>query len=503
MGYTSQTSGRRSRARERYLKQRRRQRAVLSAAALLGLALVCLVILVVVGVRSCSLDIGFSNQVQRDPRDPRWALEVRAHDFKLAPWLTDIGPDRIYVAQDTSLAEPGLEGLPVNLLAAYPLVGSEPTWETTVNEELDEFHFSAGRLVGYRLFRADPPRIYLTVYDALTGAHDWDLEIPGVEDGGIICGGEAAILGYCMADGYRLAAYNLTNQAKAWGMRLPLDGMMAVDPALGDMGHLQLHDYDELVAYQLMNVVGIVSKGTGRRIREFASTGYIHDLVIDQGDQLCYLLATGNQYNTYVVQLLPVNGGSPQDIYRFETDCPVNQILMHAGDGKLVLAYTMSSADGAGPRTKLVAFDRYSADPEITHELEGVAGDLVPVRGLSGEYLVAVNADVVPDEAGLPRGWGELWRVRLADRVVWESHHFRRPILSTIPFKEDCIVLLRGGEVYSYLAPPDGVKRLRKARFPVLAATLSQDERHLVVFSWTEQCYNYQPGQPAQLIIYE
>jgi len=491
------------RATERLLKKRRKQQAMLSALGLLSVAVLSIIILIVISVRSCSLDFSFRRPVKRADNDPRWAQEVRAHDFDLAPWFAQVGPENIYIAQDTDLAEPGLDCLHINRLAAYPLTGSDPVWETEVDEDLEEFHLCAGKLVGYRLHRADPARICLTVYDAATGTHDWDLEIPGAEDGGVVMDGQAAILGYSLPDGYRLAAYNLETQAKAWGMRLPFDGMLSVDTSDGAVCDLGIYPYMGMVAYKRMNVAGFVATGTGHRVREFASTGYIHDVVLDMDDQLCYLLVTGNQYETYVVQVLPISGGNSRDVYRFETDCPPSQIIMHAQAGKLVLAYSASVPEGSGPVTQLVCFDRYSADPEITHELEGVAGDLVSLPGLNGEFLLAVNADLVPDDAGLPRGWGELWRVRLSDRTAWEAHHFRRPILSVAPFKEDCLVLLRGGEIYSYLALPDGVKRLRKARYPVLAMDIGDDGRHIAVFSWTERFYNYQPGQSAQVIVYE
>lgn len=492
-------------ARERYLKRRRREQALMVAGTIVGCFAIVIVVAGVLLLRSCtgcSCSVGQPRFV-RDAADPGWAQEVATHNFRPAPWFCQLDNNWLYFATDNQMREFSYMSVPVDTIGAEPFVAAAQGWQLPVDAEFSSFALGGGKLAGFREYLADPPRVVLTSYGSDGSGTDWSLQIDDATGGCTTTEGKAAVIGYTLPDGDRLAGYNLVTQAKAWGMKLPLRGLFAEQSGTEPQPELSLFSVGNgFVAYRKFNVVGMVDVGSGQR-NEYAASGYVWDIEPDSDAEICYLLVAGNQVDTYKVRALPFSEGVGRDVYRFECKAPAQQIRMYATGGILLLSYPVDGGDG-NTQTRLLVFQDTSTESVLTHEFDGLLQGVASLSTGTGEFVLALNRSV--GDNGLPQGRGALHRVRVGDDIVdnvWEGPRFSRPILSLAPLKEDCLVLLRGGEIWSYGAEANGKRRLRKAKYPLLEPLWSEDGTTLAVMSYPEAYRESRPGQSMQVIIYK
>jgi hypothetical protein len=187
-------------------------------------------------------------------------------------------------------------------------------------------------------------------------------------------------------------------------------------------------------------------------------------------------------------------------MYRF--DCVDDEILLLASGGYVLLSYAVQEVGTEEPVTKLVCFEGNREEPVLAHQfVEGRVSDVTHLPGTTADFLVALNRG--QEASRLPVGWGALYRVRLAESVIEEATRFRRPILLLAPFKGDCLVLLRGGEIWSFIAQANAAQRVKRTAHPLLWSVPSGTGERLMVTSYPEAYAHDKPGLPMQVIIFD
>ncbi|MBN2080707.1 hypothetical protein JW859_00730 [bacterium] len=495
-----------SRARERYQKRRRRQLATMAAAGVIAIGLILVVVVIALLVRGCrSVFISTAPVVPREANDPRWAHELTALEQRNAPWLFEFDGDRLYLASDRQRRDVTYPTWPIDTLSALAVADGSQLWEQAVDTEFAVFYCGGDYLAGFRNYLAGPPRLFLACYTADSGALAWTLELDYATKGCITAEDNIVVLGYELPDGYRLAAYNLAAQvqgdaateAKAWGMRLPLDGLLVQDLSSEYGGELKIASRSGLIVYRFHNVIGLVDMETGARLKEYAAPGFIHDYALDVANDTCYLLVSGNAEGTFLLQSIPIHNGRPHNLPRFQGRGEYGRLL--AGNGALMLCYPTTDA-GRNMKTKIICYRDNTQ--LVEQEVDGAVGSTLHPLAAPDEFLVSLSAGL--DEYGAPVGGGQLLSVpAVPGGEIAQVARFRQPVQGLATLKDDCLVLLKGGEIYSYMAEYRAHHRLRKAKYPVLIAVTSPDDRRLAVFATTEKFMDDQPGQPLQVIIFE
>jgi hypothetical protein len=499
--------------RERYKQHRRRQTVRTVACGTIVISVLALVVLLVVLVRACSgIPISGMPRFERSDTDPRWAHEIAGYHLRPAPWFFALDDGNFFVAGDTQQRDSVYPVYHVDSIACYPLDGQEPSWTQTVDTEISRFGLAGDMLTGFRQYVANPPRLEVICYSKSNGVPEWTIDIADAQEGEIITDGEHVVLAYYLPDGHRLAGYNTSARAKAWGMRLPLDGLV------DDLStSITLRGWKGVAAYQIRNVIGLVDTGSGQRLREYAASGYILDFELDLSnpdDRVCYLLLNGNQRNMYKVMVLPFRGNT-RDLQHFESIESAEDIGLLAADGHLLLSYLLPAAESPLPRTRVMCYARGNPEPVVRHEVEGVVTDALAVPGRVGEFLLVVHAGVA--ETGLPVGDGTLYYLDAnPDPVLNEDGELleegkqfalagkmHSPVMHLLPFKEDCLVMMFGGDIASYIPEARQDFSLFKTRYPMLKPIFSPSGEHLAVVAYTENYLLDRTGTAVQVIVFE
>ena len=449
--------------------------------------------------RACGGGAGSQPLPPRTSRDLRLAEEQAAFDLRPAPWFCELSDERLYVALDSQRREMSPTSYPLDSLAAYELTTEDQLWQQPIDAEFSDFYLGGDNLVGFRQYRADSPRIVVSSYSAADGMRDWEETIDNAEGGRITADGKVVILGYQQPDGYRLAAYNLERHAKAWGMKVPLEGLITQDLSTDVIAELDVRSWPGVVAYRLFNVVGLVATGDGKRLREYAAHGYIHDFTLDLSSDRCFLLLAGNQIGTYSIQSLAIEGSGSGELYRFAA--ADDRALLIARDGILTVCYSQPHDAGEAAKAKVVCLDADSRAVIQEAEVPGILESVIALPDDSGDLLLAVNQR--REDNGIATGWGKLWRIPAAGGEVREAGRFRRAVLALVPFKDDCLVLLRGGEIYSFISATNARRRIRRTRHDILDWLSGHGDDRLAVISTTAEYLAGQPDQPMQVIIYQ
>jgi len=495
-----------SRARERYAKRRRRQLAAVTAIGLVAAVLLSALILAVFLIRGCSsLLTGSGPTYKRSSADSRWARPLAAQELKPAPWLVEFDGEHVYAARDTQKREEILTSWPVDQLAAYTLGENQPLWQRTIDAYYSEFYLGSDRLVGFKQSLMEPPYLLLDCFSAADGAQLWSFTLEQAGQGCIAAAGPQVIVGYELPDGYRLASYDLQKrvlsntgiEAKSWGIRLPMDDLSSEEYGSDIFSELDIRLWSDLVVYKQFNVIGFVEADTGRRLREFAAPMYIHAFTVDPAQRICYIVYTGNQEQTYAVLGVPCIPGSARSVYRFEGQGEDTKLAVQ--DGSLALAYPLVGDETGKLRSSVRCFRQN--DLVLEAEVDGLVRALFTHEQAPGVFFAAVNSGI--DDLGYPSGRSVIWRFDLSNGKAAVAARYSRPMMSATPFKDDCLVLLRGGDIYSFSAVTGDTRRLRRARFPILSALASPDAEHIAVFASTEKHYANEPGQPMQVIVFE
>jgi len=276
-----------------------------------------------------------------------------------------------------------------------------------------------------------------------------------------------------------------------------LDNLLTQDLSAEYSGELKIASRSGIVVYRFHNVIGLVDLETGTRLKEYAAPGFIHDYAMDVANDMCYLLVSGNSAGTFLLQSIPIKNGRPHNLPRFQGRGEHGRL--RAGNGALLLCYPTTDA-GREMKTKLMCYRDNTLIAE--DEVDGAVGSMLHPRAAPDEFLVSVSGGL--DEYGAPVGGGRLLSIpAVPGGEIAEVARFRQPVQELAPLKEDCLVLLKGGEIYSYMAEYRAHHRLRKAKHPVLITMTSPDDRRLAVFATTEKFMDDQPGQPLQVIIFE
>jgi hypothetical protein len=281
-------------------------------------------------------------------------------------------------------------------------------------------------------------------------------------------------------------------------MKLPLAGLidnfaMSVYP-----DELSLWGWPGYVAYTFSNVVGIVSTGNGKRLREYAAEGVILAISIDPSTRKCFILTMGAEQGDYRVIELPFDSARSSEVCHLGSSNGVMQLL--ASRGRLVVSYLEANPELASQQAKLLVFDQGSTEPKISHGFEaGLVRDIAELPEPANELLVAVSRSV--DSLGNPTGWSELHLVKVEEGVVERVARYRQPILFLSPFKNECLVLLRGGNVISYSPEHQATANVCRMPFDYLQSSLSRDRNCLAVVSSTERYTHGEPGQPMQVMV--
>lgn len=495
-----------SRARERYAKRRRRQLAMMAAAGVVTVGLLAVIVLLVFLIRGCNgLLAGSRTIAGRGSTDARRARQVAIQEFRPAPWLVEFDGERLYAAGDTQQRTEILTSWPIDQLAAYAVGDKEPVWQRPVDADYSEFYLGSNRLVGFKQSLTEPPKLQLDTYNADSGESEWSFTLDKAAHGCIAAAGPQVVIGYELPDGYRLASYDLlkhalgdaAKEAKSWGIRLPLEGLVGGEFASEVYPEIEVRLWPDLVVYKQFNVIGFVEAGTGRRLREYAAPAFIHRFTVDPVQRLCYIVHIGNQEGTFAIVAVPCGAGSPQSIHRFEG--LGEDVKLAADNGGLAVAYPLVSDETEGQRSKVVGFRGNSLVFE--QELTGLVRTLFTHEHAAQAYFAAVNSGV--DDMGYPTGRSVLWRFDMQTGKGDVVARYSRPIMAVHPFKQDCLVLLLGGDIYSFMPATGASRRLRRARYPVLSALASPDESRVAVFASTKKHYANEPNQPMQVIVFE
>jgi len=495
-----------NRARERYAERRRRQLATMVAVGLVAGVLLVLLVLAVFLIRGCSsLLAGGSSSETRTARKTRRVQFVAAQELKPAPWLVEFDGEHVFAARDTQQRKEILTSWPVDQLSAYNLGNDQPLWQRTIDADYSEFYLGSSRLVGFKQFLTEPPHLLLDCYSAAAGDQLWSFSLENASQGCIAASGPQVIVGYELPDGYRLAAYDLQKsvtgnaavEAKSWGIRLPMEGLLREEYGSDIYSELDVRLWADLAVYKQFNVIGFVEASTGRRLREFTTEMYIHAFTVDPAQRMCYIVYTGNGERTYALLAVPCIPGGARSIYRFEGQGEDTKLATQ--EGNLALAYPLV-ADETGKLKSAVRCFRQN-DLVLETDVDGLVRTLFSDEQAPGMFFAAVNGGI--DDLGYPSGRSVIWRLDIGSGKAEIVARYSRPIMSATSFKEDCLVLLRGGDIYSFNAATSDTRRLRRARYPVASCLASPDGSRLAVFASTEQHYANQSGQPMQVLVFE
>ncbi|MCH7471988.1 hypothetical protein IIA79_03445 [bacterium] len=505
--------------RERYRKLRRRQVAAVAGLLVMSALAVLLIFATVMALRSCTGAWlgGDDKRALGEGEEDRWARLGGTHQFQLAPWFVALDSSALYIVQSTTSLRgrsplmstardgrsTGTEGQQVDVLAAYPLAGGGPIWQSEATYELFGLGLAGGALFGYRQHASSPPSLEFVAFDAAGGSETWSIPLKDASEGSLIIEGKTALVGYRLPDGYRLVGYIVEAefQTKVLGKHLPFAGLS--DDLLNMPGaseRMALVAQDGFAAYHLANVAGIVEISTGKLLREYAGAGYIYNVQLDAATRTCYILAAAEGPGKYILRALPFDGGAPSDLYRF--DSASEEVLMLAEAGYLVLSYAVPEEGSEQPVPKLVCFSGRESTAVLTHRFDaGVISDVALLQESSGGYLAALNQGIGDD--GAYRGASELFWVDLVEETVTRVARQKAPVLYLAPFKGDCLVLLQGGSILSFDSGDKGARRIRKARYPYLEPVLSPGKERLAILSYPRAYLEGEGGQPMQVLIYE
>ena len=110
-------------ARERYLKRRRREQALMVAGTILGCFAVVIIVAGVLLLRACTGCSCSARQPRfvRDAADPGWAQEVATRNFRPAPWFCQLDENWLYFATDNQMREFSYLSAPIDTMTGRPI----------------------------------------------------------------------------------------------------------------------------------------------------------------------------------------------------------------------------------------------------------------------------------------------------------------------------------------------------------------------------------------------
>jgi hypothetical protein len=504
-----------SRSRYKQLLERKRQvrrRTLLRRLA--ALLLLCIVIGliagVVAGIRGCALRRNVARtaesstaRVSKPDSDIARVQLVFSHDFRPGPEFVALDDQRLYVAS----VSPGKDDAPdTTLLAAFGFKADDPLWQLPLEVTFAHLLVAGGNVVGVPTAGDSLQR-----FDGASGKH-----LAGIDtdpaNAAIGMDSRVVLAGYTEETGagrpaLRIAAYNAKSGQFAWSRRSKLPGLApGMDACCGAGRSAELTCWEGLCAYQLHNVVGLLqTTGKGQLVRpEYAASGHIAAVQLDVKGRMAYIIAADKADATlYRLIRIPIDRDFPAK-RMLEFHSASGEFMLYGEQGQVLLGYT--GQDGAG---QLVCFRKDEQQPALKVEADAGVADISAVPGAAGEFIVATSTKFTDGE---PVGAGKVYRVRLAlggTAEAFEIGQYKQPVTWVVPFKRDCLVLVRGGgllagggQVIRYSADSGKLKLLRRARYPLLDPLHSADRTALLVSSYTED-YALEKGGPLQALVFK
>jgi len=480
----------------RYQRARRRQALVIASAALLLILGAAAVVFMLLYVRACQRGVApeGGGRPGASRRKPSRVKILAVHDLDPAPWLLAIDAEYLYTAQDTGGATSNGRNYPADVLSALPLAGGETVWKWTQGMELSRLLVSGGRVICLRERLGEPPSVELSTYRVEDGKPGWRLTLAGAEQAQPYASDKVLVLSYRKEAAFQLVGINAATGVKAWALS-PRPRGLKVDASAAGGAVLDLSGWGGLCAYSLGNVAGFVSLGTGKLRREYAAPGYIDRLEYDASADCAYLLCALEASQTALIALDLQTG---QAVRLATLGAVGDDALLVADHGCVALAMTEQAA--AGPSRRVVCFGPGQSAAAVDVRLkDGVFADLASMSASPGDFFLGVNDGAA--QGGKMVGGSRLYRLRCSDGLLWQVKRFDNPILYVLPFKDDCLVLLYGGDVLSCSGAASRVRRLRHAAYPNLEPVLDAAQTHLALYSYPDAHAQGTPGQPGQLIV--
>jgi hypothetical protein len=492
---------------ERKRVARRRQLIYRVAAGLLVLLLAGLLTVVIASIRSCAAhrnkghNLAHGHTTPSKPVDPAQSKInlVFAHDFRPGPQFVTLDSRRVYVGATT----PGKDkALPSTLLAAFNFDGRDTLWQAPAEAPLLQLGISGGNIIGVPQGPGGLQR-----YDGASG-QPLD-EIPADPEAEVRFDGREILAGYTTVrdngtPGVRISAWDPKSAKRLWTTRPKLAGLSTtIDACCGSAPQVELNCWSGICAYRLHNVVGLINTKGGKLLRpEYNASGHVLSVQLDNDKQnpIAYIVS-GDKSDPTLFRLIRIpldDAYKPKRLLEFHSKS--SDFLLLADSGRVLLAYQ----DSVG-KARLACFKRDSVEPALTLDTDAGVTDMAAVPG-SGDFLVATCGKFTDGE---PVGRSKLLRIRLGKAAEsLQVAAYGQPVLWVVPFKRDCLALVRGGgllgggQVMRYNADSGKLKLLRRARYDLFDVQSSADQTALMVSSYTDG-YVQGNGGPLQVLVFK
>jgi hypothetical protein len=386
--------------------------------------------------------------------------------------------------------------------------GNDALWQQPAERSLQDLFVLGGNVVGV------PGGSGLLRFDGLDGKplSDIDADFENAElqiDGSTIIAG-STVTGNSARPSGLLAAYDPLSGERRWHMTPKLSGLDGdTDACCGGAPHLELNCWPGVCAYRMHNVVGFLNTKGGKLLRpEYNASGHILYVQIDRMNRnrdrrsgMAYIISADKDDSTlFRLIRIPLDSEyKPKRLLEFHSNSDV--FLPYGEGGRVLLAYNDSSG-----KAKLACFNKDGSQPALTLDVDAGVTDISNVPG-SGDFIVATCSAF---KDGEPVGHSRLLRVRLGQSADSQQvASYGKPVLWLVPFKRDCLALVRGGgllsgggQIVRYSADSSKVRLLRRAKYDILYPQTSADQTALMVTSYPES-YALQKGGPLQALVFK
>ncbi len=495
-------------ARERYRLQRRRQ--ALMVLSWLGAALlfVAIVFATVLLTRSCSRPESDGPLVakihQRVEPGVGQAQQIGTNSFRIAPWLVAVDGERLYAASDSHKRERNQMNFPLDTLAAYEPGEQQPLWELELAEDSQACALIAagGNVCTYATYLSDPPYLELRGYTGNNGASKWSKRIELAEQAQVVQVGEQIVVNYLLPDGYRITGFRGADGGRTGlGLKLELKGLAtgAVDQALAQ--ELELYTWETIIGYSYYNIAGMADAQGGEQILENALDFYVYDMAYSKAGKRGVALTGGETVDSYCVWEL-ARDGVPLQVYQFL--CPDSDILLRAAGEYTAVAFHVAEGSQAG-KPQLVILRRDFATPRVEHifDTSSIVADIValPGEGEAVRFLVACDDGQDSDE--WPIGESELYLIDPeADAPLQLLATLKQPVQYIWRLKDDCLIVCRGGRVYSYDDAQQQLTQVARLKYDLVLPQADADGSTLALLSAPAAHWKGRPGSPLNVDVF-
>ncbi len=442
-------------------------------------------------------------------------------------------------------------------LSAVPLAGGRKVWEAALDANFSEMGLAAGNVIlfnpyeAYALSKAERRRsaasaelpanvgLMLAAFNSTDGHLAWSQNIPGAMDASVAMDSKAVVVAYRdstassaptllgndttstsdtiaqLASQLRIAAFNARSGDKAWGGAPVVKSLQTdqIEQSGADLS-LQLKSWEGLTVYVCYNIAGLLQSGSGDTIATYTASGYIYATAYDVTVKTFYLLHAGARPGVFDLTAIPIGGKrspKPSTVATFESDS--EHFLLLAENGFVAVAHQVAVSAGQKEKaqasndnrqltTQLLCFQNGRGNALVSHRFaSGMAVDIASVPGVAGEFLIALSASL--DERGQPRGAGTLYRARSQDGSVWEVTARKEPVAWLMPFKGECLLLYKGGQIQRFIPESNKCVDLARGSYDYLEPLPGRSRTPAVLSSYPLGYLLGKSGQPLQVMVFE